>query len=241
MKPLMPEIAETIAMTLKETVKTVPKVNIITDERTAREPGAVPSIAVLSPEFSVEEASLAGSEPERKEIHEEKFNGDGKGKEFSLSEKPLRPLLTVQHPPGEEQKDPNDYTVDYPAAKVMFRTPPAKGKGNVLVKYRGVKSSADLRSMQLNLKYLVEVKGKDEMQRDELSLDVLRGLMIAKEALEREGISFKILGGRNSILNHEMASSREVPSKQIECVAQTKLFVEMPMGIMEKIVIQKRE
>jgi len=236
-KHLIREITETLTQTLKEQLKTVPKANITSDEKEAK--AKPPSIAVINPEFTVEESSLSGSEPERKETHEEKFNGDGRVTEFTLSQQPLRPL-SVEHPTGEPRREPDDYSVDYPHSKVNFRVPPEKGKGNVVIRYAGAKSSAELRSLRLNLKYLIEVSGEDESQRDEITLDVLRSLVIAKERLEHQGVTFRILGGRNADLDHE-TTSKDADLKTIECLAQTKLTIEMPTGVMEKILIEQRE
>jgi hypothetical protein len=234
---LIREITETLTQTLKEQLKTVPKANITSDEKEAK--AKPPSIAVLNPEFTVEESSLSGSEPERKETHEEKFNGDGRVIEFTLSQQPLRPL-SVEHPGGDLRREPDDYTVDYLHSKVSFRTPPEKGKGNVVIRYTGAKSSAELRSLRLNLKYLIEILGEDQSQRDEITLDVLRSLVLAKESLEHQGVTFRILGGRNDNLDHE-TTSKNSALKTIECLAQTKLTIEMPTGIMEKIFIKQQE
>ncbi len=233
----MREITETLTQTLKEQLKTVPKASITSEEKEAK--AKAPSIAVLNPEFTVEESSLSGSEPERKETHEEKFNGDGRISEFTLSQQPLRPV-SVEHPLGETRRDPDDYTVDYLHSKVNFRIPPEKGKGNVVIRYTGAKSSAELRSLRLNLKYLIEINGEDESQRDEITLDVLRSLVIAKELLEHQGVTFRILGGRNDDQDHGTAG-KSANLKTIECLAQTKLTIEMPTGVMEKILIKQQE
>lgn len=228
------EITETIATIFREIIKSVPKSSITIDEVNSGKGKAPPSVVITSPEFTVEEFSLAGSEPEKKEVQEERFNGDGKANEFILSQKPLRPLLLVEHPLGEERGEPEDYSVDYSAAKITFRTPPSKGKSNVLVRFRSVKSSGELRNLQLNLKYIVKVNAENGSQRDEITLDALKALVFAKEALERKGVAFNILGGRNDAIDHEAAS------RQIECIAHTKLIVEMPAGAMEKILIHMK-
>ncbi len=238
MKSLIEEITETLSATLKEQLKSVPKSSIVSEEKAAAKAKA-PSVAVINPEFTVEESSLSGSEPERKQIHEETFSGDGRKIEFSLNEKPLRPVF-VEHPLGEMLSSPNDYSVDYVNGKVKFRSPPEKGKDNLLVRYAGLKGAAEQRSLQLNLKYLIQVSGEDETERDAITLDVLRSLIIAKEVLERQGVHFKILGGRND-LDHTGTESKTVSMKTIECQAQTKLTIEMPSGVMEKIVVTKQE
>lgn len=229
------EITETLTQTLKEQLKTVPKANVTSEEKLAK--GKPPSVAVFNPEFTVEESSLSGSEPERKETHEEKFNGDGRVIGFTLSQQPLRPLV-VEHPVGETRREPDDYSVDYLHSKVNFRVPPEKGKGNIVIRYAGAKSSAELRSLRLNLKYLIEILGEDESQRDEITLDVLRSLVMAKELLEHQGVSFRILGGRNDDLDHG-ATGKNADLKIIECMAQTKLTIELPTGVMEKILIEQ--
>jgi len=236
-KVLIREITETLTQTLKEQMKTVPKASITSDEKQAK--AKPPSVAVFNPEFTVEESSLSGSEPERKETHEEKFNGDGRIVEFTLSQQPLRPL-SVEQPAGELRREPDDYSVDYLHSKVSFRVPPEKGKGNIVIRYTGAKSSAELRSLRLNLKYLIEISGEDESQRDEITLDVLRSLVIAKELLGHQGVTFRILGGRNDDLDHG-TTGKNADLKTVECLAQTKLTIEMPSGVMEKIVIEQRE
>ncbi len=235
MRLLIPEITQTIVSALRENVKTVAKTNITTDDETSGKGKTLPRISIASPDFTVEEFGLAGSEPEKKELQEDKFSGDGKQSEFILSREPLRPLLSVEHPLGEGCREPDDYSVDYLSAKITFRTPPAKGKGNVLVRYNGAKSSGELRSLQLNLKYLLKVNADRNSQRDEITLEVLRALVLAKDSLEKQGVLFKILGGHSDSVDHES------PSRNIECLAQTKLLVEMPSAAMEKILIEKKE
>ena len=237
MKPVIKGITQIIAETLTEQLKTWPKINIVAEE--GGRPSSLPSILITSPEFTVEATNVAGSEPERKEVHEDKFNGDGKINEFILAEKPLRPLLGVESPIGELKREPDDYTVDYHINKVTFRIPPGKGKSNVLVRYNGARSSAELRSLMLSLKYLIEVRGEDEDQRNEVSLDVLRSLVLIKEVLERHEVLFRILGGRNEIVDGIEGRGKGSTQKIIECSAQTKLTVEMPMSVIEKIVIEK--
>ncbi len=237
MKSLIQRITETITETLREQLKTVPKTSITTREKS--EKVKTPGIIVSNPEFAVAESSLSGSEPERKETREEKFSGDGRSSEFTLTQKAARPV-TVEYPVGEPRREPDDYSVDYTENKVKFRTAPDKGKANIIIRYTGARSSAELRSLQLNLKYLIEVSGEDGAQRDEVTLDVLRALVIAKELLEREGVNFRIQGGRNDENNHESGSGTS-SLKSIECLAETKLTVEMPTGVMEKILLEKLE
>ncbi len=128
---MISEITETITQTLKDQLKTVPKTSVTSGEKPAK--GKAPSVGVSNPEFTVEESSVSGSEPEQKEVLEEKFNGDGRGLEFALHQKPLRPVV-VEHPLGEMRREPDDYSVDYNQGKVKFRIPPEKGRGNILVK-----------------------------------------------------------------------------------------------------------
>lgn len=234
---MIQRITETITETLREQLKTVPKTSITTIEKL--EKIKTPGVTISSPEFVVAESSLSGSEPERKETHEEKFNGDGRAIEFTLRQKAVRPV-TVEYPIGETRKEPDDYSTDYSDNKVKFRVAPEKGKSNIVIRYAGAKSLAELRSLQLNLKYLIEVSGEDGAQRDEITLDVLRALVIAKELLENEGVNFRIQGGRNEDYNHERGSEAS-SLKRIECSAETKLTVEMPTGIMEKIFVEKLE
>lgn len=241
MKLLIQKITETIESTLKDQVKTVPKNNISSQERATKKTKNLPNILIQSPEFKVDETSVSGSEPEGKETVEEKFNGDGKTVEFKLSQKALRPLLAVEYPAGEVQKEPEDYKTDYSEGRVTFRTPPSKGKNNIVIRFNNLKSSSEIRSLRLSLKYLVEVNAEDEAKRDDISLDALRALVIAREALENQGVAFKILGGQTTNLNHKNGDPQDSASRLIECLAETKFLVEIPASAMEKIVIKKVE
>lgn len=234
---MIQRITETITETLREQLKTVPKTSITTREKS--EKVKTPGVIVSNPEFAVAESSLSGSEPERKETREEKFSGDGRTLEFTPSQKAARPV-TVEYPIGEMRREPDDYSVDYTQNKVRFRTAPDKGRANIIIRYTGAKSSAELRSLQLSLKYLIEVSGEDGAQRDEVTLEVLRALVIAKELLEREGVIFRVQGGRNEDYDHESRGGTS-SLKRIECFAETKLTVEMPTGVMEKILLAKLE
>ncbi len=237
---MIPAITEAILIILRDQVKTVPKTSIIARDGVAAKPKGLPAVYLSSPEFIVEEAGIAGAEPELKTTVEDKFNGDGKITEFELSEKPLRPLIAVQHPLGAQRKETEDYSVDYTAGRIRFREAPDKGKGNVYVRYNGAKSAAEQRSMELNLKYLLGISAKDQTECSEVAIDVLKALLIAKDTLEKQSIIFKIIGGRD--LNEQNGTSKDGSvEKQIECTARTKLMVQIPSGAMEKILIREVE
>jgi len=109
----------------------VPEGNI--DIKKPKPGGKLPAISVANVTFDVKDVGVGSTIGRDNAQAHEKFSGDGERTEFILSEKPVRPLYAVEHPPGSKLNEA-DYTVDYGRSAVMFHTPPKKGEDNVSVK-----------------------------------------------------------------------------------------------------------
>ncbi len=224
-------IESTIVRVLQEQLKTVPKENIH-----SKNPGAgakLPAVSVSNVDFEIGEVGVGRSIGGEDATQLDRFSGDGKKNEFVLSEKPVRPILAVEHPPGKKLGEAG-YSVDYRKGAVTFASPPEKGEDNVYVRYL---KPFETKGLRFKLRYHVNVMAKDEDQRDEVAVEVMETLLREEEALNREGVFLKPVKGFNAQLNDE--SNKGPYGKTIEYLIETDLIVEVPYSRMEEIEVKK--
>lgn len=159
------------------------------------------------------------------------FDGDGEEKVFTLSEKPVRPLLGVEV--DGLKAGSRAYTVDYREGTVALGRPPKKGEGNVKVTY--LKPYVTL-GQRLSLVYEVNVWGKDEAQRDSLAEDAMMALLKEEEALNGQGLFLKLLDGSNL-----EEPGVEAMGKRVLYEVEADLVVKIDVGRMEEIDVRKPE
>lgn len=223
-------IESAIIEVLKEQLKSVPEGNI--DIKKPKPGGKLPAISVANVAFDVKEVGVGSSIGGENARAHEKFNGDGERTEFILSEKPVRPLIAVEHPSGSRLNEA-DYTVDYGRGAVMFRTPPKKGEDNVSVKYL---KPFEVKGMKLDLVYHIDVWAGNEAQRDAITVEVMEAILREETSLNQKGVYPKPVKGFNTSLDE---GSENVFGKTLEYLIEADLRVEVPHPRMERIDIKR--
>ena len=224
------KIESAIIEVLKEQLKSVPKGNI--DTKKTKLGDKLPRVSIVNVAFDVKDVGVGSSIGGENVRAQEKFSGDGEKKEFILSEKPVRPLVMVEHPSGSRLKKA-DYTVDYGRGAVTFRTPPKKGEDNISVKYL---KPFEVKGLRLNLKYHIYVWASDEAQRDAIAVEVLESILREETSLDQQGVYLKLVKGFNTSIDD---GSENVFGKTLEYMIEADLRVEVPYPRMERIDVNK--
>ena len=226
------KIESAILEVLKEQLESVPKGNI--DSKKTKLGGKLPAISIVNVAFDVKDVGVGSSISGENASAQEKFSGDGERKEFILSEKPVRPLVMVEHASGSRFNEA-DYTVDYGRGAVSFRIPPKKGEDNISVKYL---KPFEVKGLRLNLTYHIYVWAGDEAQRDEIAVEVLEALLREETSLDQQGVYLKLVKGFNTSMDD---GSGNVFGKTLEYMIEADLMVEVPYPRMEQIDVKKPE
>jgi hypothetical protein len=229
---LFEKIESAIMEVLKEQLESVPKGNI--DTKKAKLGGKLPAISIVNVSFDVKDVGVGNSIGGENVHAQEKFSGDGERKEFILSEKPVRPLVVVEYPPGS-RLNAADYTVAYGRGAVIFRTPPKKGEDNISINYL---KPFEVKGLRLNLTYHICVWASDEAQRDEIAVEVLEAILREETSLDQQGVSLKLVKGFNASMDD---GSENVFGKTLEYMIEADLVVEVPYSRMERIDVKKPE
>lgn len=229
------EIENALINTLQESLEAVPKENISTKRPDLSVSKNLPAISIVNVDFDIGEVGVGRSVNTADKENGEFFSGNGQNDSFTLSKKPLRPILSVEHPPGRRREENVDYTVDYEKGVITFRSPPEKGSDNVMIKYL---IPLETKGIKVNLRYQISVWSKDEVQRDKIAVDVIKTLLREEEAFDSRGFSIKPLKGFNPPLDE---APKGVYGKTIECLAEAYLQVEIPLPRIEKIEIKEKK
>ncbi len=231
---MITEVEEVILEFLRKHLsESIPPENIIIGDI---DPKKAKSISLSNTGFTVEELGIGGSGGVKKEEVIEKFDSDGKKKDFKLSQKPLRPLISVENPAGAIKKEPDDYTVNYAGGLISFRMPTEKGKGSVLAKYYIAHAVGETRNLKFILAYSLTVWAHDQNERNKTALEAIRVLYRERANLAKRGVSeMKLIKGYSA----EIAEKKKVSI--IEYQAETTVKIEMPVPSIEKIEIEKME
>ncbi|MFH0850626.1 MAG: hypothetical protein V1924_06795 [Candidatus Bathyarchaeota archaeon] len=222
------KIEEAIIKALQENLKDVKK-GSIGSSKVAPKTG-LPYVQVTNSGFKPADSGIG-----RPVVPDDKvldiFDGDGEEKLFTLSDKPVRPLLGVEV--DGMKASARVYTVDYKEGTVALGRPPKKGKGNVKVTY--LKPYVTL-GQRLSLVYEVNVWGKDEAQRDSLAEGAMMALFKEEEALNEQGLFLKLLDGANI-----EEPGVEALGKRVRYEVEADLIVKIDVDRMEKIDVRKPE
>jgi hypothetical protein len=229
---LFEKIESAIIEVLKEQLESVPKGNI--DTKKTKLGGKLPAISIVNVAFDVKDVGVGSSIVGENASAQEKFSGDGERKEFILSEKPVRPLVMVEHPSGSRLNEA-DYTVDYGSSTVTFRTPPKKGEDNISVKYL---KPFEVKGLRLKLIYHICVWAGDEAQRDAIAVEVLEAILREETSLDQQGVDLKLVKGFNTSIDD---GPKNVFGKTLEYMVEADLLVEVPYPRMEQIEVKKPE
>ena len=192
------------------------------------------SIFLVNTGFTVEEQGIGGSGSVKKE-EVEKLDSDGKKKDFSLSQKPLKPLISVESTIGSLKNEPDDYTVDYQKGIISFRMPPEKGKESVQIKYKITRAVAETRSLKFTLAYSIYVRGENMQNRDHIMLETIKVLYREKAALAKKGVEeLKLIKGYTT----QEAEGQNTNEGVIEYQMETTIKIEMPLPHIERLPIE---
>jgi hypothetical protein len=188
------------------------------------------SISLLNTHFTVEEQGIGGSGSVKKEEIVETFDSDGKETDFTLSKKPLQPLVIVENPVGTEKKEPDDYFVDYSTDSISFRESPEKG--TVQVKYCIARAVAETRNLKFILNYSLAVWANDPVNRDSIALEAIKVLYRERPGLEKRHVSeIRMTKG---YLDY---SDKTMVKRVLEYQVETTITIELPLPPMAQIEI----
>lgn len=196
------------------------------------DPERTTSVSIINSDFLVEELGIGGSGSIKKEKIADDLKSDGKKKEFSLSRKPLQPVM-VETPVGTGKKETDDYTVDYENGTVSFRGSPEKGV--VRVTYFVARDVAEIRNLQFVLTYSLMISAKDPDKRNKITMETIKALYREKPELVKRGISqIRLMKGYLKKISED-----RITVSILEYQLETTVEIEMPMPSIEHIEIGK--
>jgi len=225
------KVETAIIKILQDHIQTVSKKNIDTKPNFK----SLPSMSISNVNFEIDEVGLGRSIGGVGREAQDVFNGDGKNREFTLTEKPLKPIISIEHPIKKRLRE-SDYLIDYETGVVVFQSPPSKGDQNVSVKYL---KPFDTKGLKLNITYHVNIWAKDENQRDEITVETIKTFLREEDTLAQQGVSLKPIRGFNIPKGEDV--SKDVYGKTLECKVETDLHVEIPLPRIEKVEIQQEK
>ena len=227
------KIEAAIIEVLKENLEKVPKGSIISER-----PGSgakLPLVHVTNVSFEVKDSGFGQSVEAKDTLLEDVFSGDGVQREFVLTEKPLRPLISVEHPP-KRRRNESDYAVDYRKGVIAFRIPPTEGEDNVKVRYS---KPIEVKGLKLELNYNINVWAGDEALRDEVTVGVMEAMLRGESKLNESGVYLRPTRGFN--MDSADVGPKGGFGKTIECTVEAEMRVEIPYPRMEEIDLKRPE
>ena len=222
-------VEERVITVLQEGMDGVPKNSISTKIKDLKK---TPAVHVTNVSFRLGDSGLGRPIVGEENLQRDVFSGDGKKTEFKLSEKPVRPIISVESPLGKKN-DESMFTIGYREATITFNKPPATGENNIAVRY--IKPFETI-GLHLNLTYNINVYGKDEEERDTLTVKVLESVLKGENKLNGESISLKLMTGYNIATSPE--NLKDAYGKTIEFTLDTPLIILIESGIMEEIDVR---
>jgi hypothetical protein len=200
------------------------------------DPKKAKSVSVVCSSFSVEEEGIGGSGGIKRETVSDDFISDGKTGEFPLSQKPVRPLISVETPPGTLKNTPDDYTIDYDRGTVTLRVVPEK-KAKIRMNYFVDRPVAETRTIRFRLTYSLTVAANTKEETDEIVLETIKVLYRERSRLEQRGVSeMKLVQGYGESLLENKGKVVNV----LEYKAQTTVQIEIPVPPIARIEIENK-
>ena len=200
------------------------------------DPRRAKSLSLECTSFSVEEEGIGGSGGIKRETVSDDLPTDGKTAQFTLSQKPVRPLISVETPPGTLKNTPDDYTIDYDRGMVTLRVVPEK-KAKLRISYYVDRPVAETRTIRLLLTYHLTIGAKSREESDAIVTETIRVLYRERSRLEKQGISeVKLVRGFTESFPEEKGTVANV----LEYQAQTTVQIEIPMPPIARIEIENR-
>jgi hypothetical protein len=193
------------------------------------------SISLVCSSFTVEEEGIGGSGGVKREKITDDFSSDGKKTDFKLSQKPIRPLISVEIPAGTIKNTPDDYTIDYDRSVITLRVIPEKKKV-IRVTYNIDRPVAETRDLRFFLTYRLTIGTDNQEESDMIALETIKVLYRERSRLEKGGISeMRLIRGFVEMLLENKGKTVNV----LEYEAQTTVQIELPMPPIDRITIEK--
>lgn len=234
MDEMFSEIENLIIKVLRDNLDLVPRNNIgfkwVNFKRDLR----LPAVSIENVDFKVEEPGIGRALNSVEKEIVEIFSGDGQETRFSLSKKPLKPTVKVEHPPGRKLREIVDYSIDYAEGVVIFNSPPILGDGNIVVRYH---TPVEIRGLKFKIKYHISVWADDESLRDAIAVKVIELLLREERRFTVQEIFLKPIGGFN--VNSNELLPKSVYGKVLEYQVEAQLQVEVPVPRIERIEIRR--
>jgi hypothetical protein len=194
------------------------------------------SVSVVCSSFSAEEEGIGGSGGIQRERVSDEFASDGKTGVFSLSQKPVRPLISVETPPGTLKHSPDDYTIDYERGSVTLRVVPDK-KAKIRMNYYADRPVGETRSIRLRLVYALAIAADTREETDKIVLETIKVLSRERSRLEERGVSeMKLVHG----YGESLLENRGKVVNVLEYQAQTTVRIEIPAPPITQIEIGQK-
>jgi hypothetical protein len=209
----------------------LPSDNVVMGEPEGRKTRAV---FLNCRDFTIEEMGIGGSAEVKSEKISKSIDADGVKLEFPLSNIPLRPLVSVESPPGTFRQEPDDYTMDYSRGIIKFRQPPAEGT-TIHISYNLSRSVAEIRRLKFNQIYTITLWASEQEDRDRMTLEAIRVLYLGQSELGKRGIDeIQLIKG---ISQEDGKEKRR--SSVLKYLVGTTLSIEVPQPAIERIEIEK--
>jgi hypothetical protein len=235
---LLDAIADELVRALQAGLPDIPEARIRTDKPNLKKTSDLPAISVSSAEFTFQDAGVGGGGTDVKDVVKVYFSGDGKTVTFTLSDKPIRPMLGVESPKGHAKVENNDYTVDYVKSEITFSSPPPRGKNNVLARFYSASTSGEAKYVQMNITYNVDVWATEEKERDSLTIEVIKAIVLSEEGLSTKGM--RVTPSRGLNLDAEDIGADGVVAKRLIYSVEANLQVKTLVPTMERIEIEQK-
>jgi len=190
-------------------------------------------LSIVCTSFSAGEEGIGGSGGVKREAVTDDFPADGKTAEFTLSQKAVRPLLSVETPVGTARSTPDDYTVDYERGVLTFRVVPEK-KTKVRVNYSVDRAVGETRTIRFFLTYHLAIGAATREECDAIILETIRVLSRERPRLEKGGVTeLRLVRGFARMYPENKDRTVDV----LEYEAQTTIQIEIPVPPIERITI----
>lgn len=199
----------------------------------------MPTISVWNRSFTTSDLAVSREGPTFGEVLKDEFSGDEKRVSFKLSALPLRPLLSVEHPPERLAKEGDDFKIDYGAGVLTFFEPPSRGSKNLVVQYYGGKKAAQVSGLRVNLQYFLDVWADDPEEESLIVDEIVSVLLKTRESLDSKGIQIQLRGG--SDLTQKDGVPEGMFCRRLEFSAEAHLLLRIPIPRIEKIEVQRAQ
>jgi hypothetical protein len=177
------------------------------------------SISIICAGFKADERDFGNLDCDRRDEVMEEIIQAGDKRDFSLSYKPLPPLIGVQSSTGSVKRENEDYIINYNQNIISFRNLPSPGE-TMQVRYY-----AYTKRFGVNLKFLysIIIWAQDPQKQDQFALEVVKTLCREKTVLEKKGINdIKLVRVFSKVISRENDQRAKVARYQIEATVDTE-------------------